>query len=48
MISVQVHLQAGITLADMITPIDQTLQDELSRITIFCQELAEGDYAVCY
>jgi S-adenosylmethionine synthetase len=28
MISVQVHLQAGITLADVITPIHQTVQDE--------------------
>jgi S-adenosylmethionine synthetase len=47
MISVQVHLQAGITLADVITPIHQAVQDELSRMPVFCQELMEGRYAVC-
>jgi len=46
MISVQVHLQAGITLADVITPIHQTVQDELSRMPVFCHKLVEGRYAV--
>ena len=46
MISVQVHLQAGITLADVITPIHQMVQEELSRMPVFCQELAEGRHAV--
>jgi len=47
MISVQVHLQAGVTLADVIPTIQQTVQDELSRMPAFCQELAAGRYAVC-
>ncbi len=47
MISVHVHLQAGITLADVIAPIHQTVQQELARMALFCHELAEGRYAVC-
>jgi hypothetical protein len=47
MISVQVHLQAGTTLADMITPIRQTVQDELAHMTVFCQELAVWRYPEC-
>jgi S-adenosylmethionine synthetase len=47
MISMQVHLQPGITLADVITPIDQTVQNELARMTVFCHELAEGRYPMC-
>jgi S-adenosylmethionine synthetase len=47
MISVQVHLQAGSTLADVTPPIRQTVWDELARMTVFCRELAEGHYAVC-
>jgi hypothetical protein len=47
MISVQVHLQPGITLADVLPPIHQTVQDELGHMTVFCQELAEAHYAVC-
>ena len=47
MISVQVHLQAGVTLADVISTIQQTVQDELSRMPAVCQELAAGRYAVC-
>jgi S-adenosylmethionine synthetase len=46
MISVHVHLQPGTALADVITPIRQAVQDELSRIAVFCQDLAEGCYAV--
>lgn len=47
MISVHIHLQAGISLAEVITPIRQTVQDELSHMPAFCRELAEGRYAVC-
>jgi S-adenosylmethionine synthetase len=35
MISVQVHLQAGITLADVIPRIHQMVQDELARMPVF-------------
>jgi hypothetical protein len=34
-------------LADVITPIDQTVQNELARMTVFCHELAEGRYPMC-
>jgi S-adenosylmethionine synthetase len=47
MISVQVHLQTGLTLADVIPLIQAMVQDELSRMAVFCQELAAGRYAVC-
>ena len=46
MISVQVHLQAGIALADVITSIQQMVQDELSCMPVFCRELTRGRYAL--
>ena len=33
-------------MTDVITLIHQTVQDELARVTVFCQELAAGRYAV--
>jgi hypothetical protein len=40
-------LHPGIPVADVITPIHQTVQDKLARMPVFCQELAAGRYAVC-
>lgn len=47
MASVQVHLQPGITLADVTNPIRQVVKRELERMPVFCQELAQGCYPVC-
>jgi len=45
--SVQVHTQPGITLKDVADPIRQLVKDELARLPVFCQELAQGRYPVC-
>lgn len=47
MVSVQVRLQQGITIADVVTPIRGAVTEELERMPDFCQELALGRYPVC-
>jgi S-adenosylmethionine synthetase len=47
MVSVQTHIQPGASLADVTAPIRQVVQQELAHIPSYCQELAEGRYAVC-
>jgi S-adenosylmethionine synthetase len=46
-VSVQVHLHPGITLKDITLPLQQVVEEELSKIPIFCQELIQGRYPVC-
>ena len=46
-ISVQVALATGMTLADVDDSIRRILARELERMAQFCQELASGKYAVC-
>jgi S-adenosylmethionine synthetase len=46
-ISVQVHLQPGVTLADVSTSIRELVLSELAGMSLFCQELAEGRYPIC-
>ena len=47
MISVQVHLQTGITIADLVGPIRQVVMEQFARISLFCQDLSQGRYPVC-
>jgi len=46
-VSVQTHLQPGVTLADVAAPIRQVVQEDLARMPVFCQELAQGRYPIC-
>lgn len=46
-VSVDVKLKAGTKLGDVYEPIGEILSREISRMPIFCQELAEGKYAIC-
>jgi S-adenosylmethionine synthetase len=46
-VSVEVKLQGGTKLAEVNEPIGEILHREISRMPIFCQELAEGKYAIC-
>jgi S-adenosylmethionine synthetase len=45
--SLQVALQPGVTLPDVAAPIRQVVQEELARMPVFCEELAEGRYPIC-
>ena len=47
MVSVQTHLQPGVTLADVTAPIQYVVQEDLARMPVFCQELAQGRYPIC-
>ena len=47
LVSLQVHLTPGITLADVDTPIRMLVKEELGRLPVFCQELAQGRYPIC-
>jgi S-adenosylmethionine synthetase len=47
MVSVQTHLQPGVTLADVTAPIRHVVQQELAHMPTFCQELAQGRYPIC-
>jgi len=47
LVSLQVHLTPGITLADVDTPIRTLVKEELGRLPVFCQELAQGRYPIC-
>lgn len=44
--SVQVHLEPRVTLPDVAEPIRQMVQEELERMPVFCDELAQGRYPV--
>jgi S-adenosylmethionine synthetase len=46
-VSVEVKLKAETKLAGVIDPIGEILRREISRMPIFCQELAAGKYAIC-
>lgn len=45
--SVQVHLEPRITISDVAGPIRRLVKDELDRMAVFCDELAQGRYPVC-
>ncbi len=47
MISVQVRLEQGITLADIVSITERAVAEELERMPDFCRELANGRYPVC-
>ncbi|MBI2534663.1 MAG: S-adenosylmethionine synthetase, partial [Deltaproteobacteria bacterium] len=47
MASVQVRLERKVTLADVAEPIRKILVRELERMPSFCEELAQGKYAIC-
>lgn len=47
MVSVQVRLESGMAIADVAAPIRQVVMEELARMPVFCQELAQGRYPVC-
>ncbi len=44
--SVQVHLEPRVTLPDVAKPIREMVQEELERMPVFCDELAQGRYPV--
>jgi S-adenosylmethionine synthetase len=46
-VSVEVKLKGETKLARVIDPIGEILRREISRMPIFCQELAEGKYPIC-
>jgi S-adenosylmethionine synthetase len=46
-ISIQIHLARGVTLADVNDAMRRAVQEELCRMPLFCQELAHGRYTVC-
>jgi S-adenosylmethionine synthetase len=46
-VSVEVHLQPAVTVADVAGPIRHRIKEELGRLTDFCNELAGGRYQVC-
>jgi S-adenosylmethionine synthetase len=46
-VMVEVHLAQGVSLAAVEPPISRQVQQALRRMTLFCQALAKGDYAVC-
>lgn len=47
MTSVHVHLQPGVTVATLADPIRQVVRQELERMPVFCEELAQGRYSIC-
>ena len=46
-VSVQVHLQPGVAITDVVDPIQQVVKEELAHMPVFCQELVQGRYSVC-
>ena len=46
-VSVEAKLKAETKLAGVIDPIGEILRREISRMPIFCQELADGKYPIC-
>ncbi len=47
MASVQVRLQPGVTVNDVERPIRHVMTEELKRMLVFCDELAQGRYPIC-
>jgi len=47
MVSVQIHLEPGAAVSDVARPIRQLVQEELARMPLFCEALAQGRYPVC-
>ncbi len=47
MVSVQVRLRPGVTIADVADPIRRGVAEELERMPDFCQDLANGRHPVC-
>jgi S-adenosylmethionine synthetase len=45
-VSVQIHLQPGITSTKVADPIRQLIQEELARLPVLCEELAQGRHLV--
>ncbi|MFQ5989530.1 MAG: methionine adenosyltransferase [Candidatus Methylomirabilales bacterium] len=45
--SVQIRLQPGFTLANVADPICKLVKEELERMPLFCEELAQGRYPIC-
>lgn len=48
MISVQMYLQSGVNIADLAGHVRNMVMEELARMPIFCRELTEGRYPICY
>ena len=47
MASVQIRLQPDVTLANVAHRICTVVQEELERMPLFCEELAQGRYPIC-
>lgn len=47
MVSVQIHPQPGLLLGDAVNSIRRLVGEELARMPVFCEELAQGRYSVC-
>ena len=45
-VPVHTQLESGVTLADVPAPIRQVVQEDLTRMPVFCQELAQGRYPI--
>ena len=45
--SVQIYLQPGVSFGHVADPIRQVVREELERLPLFCEELAQGRYPVC-
>jgi S-adenosylmethionine synthetase len=46
-VSIQTHLHPGISLQDIVPPLQQVVREELSKIPILCHDLIQGRYPVC-
>ncbi len=46
-VSIQVHLHPGISLQDIILPLQQLVKERLSKIPLLCHELIQGRYPLC-
>ena len=46
-ISVQVHLHSGLPIGDVTGPIREVVAQDLERLPVLCQELAEGLHPIC-
>lgn len=47
MASVQISLQPGVSFERVADPIRQVVREELERMPLFCEELAQGRYSIC-
>jgi S-adenosylmethionine synthetase len=46
-VSIQVKLRGDAKLSDVVDPVREVVRCGLSRTPLFCQELAQGKYAIC-